>query len=298
MAIVTMRELLEAGVHFGHLTRRWNPKMRQYIYEERNGIHIVDLRKTLRCLEAAYEFVKERVSQGATVLFVGTKRQAQDIIEEAAKSCGMFYITQRWLGGTLTNFVTIRARIERLKQLREMEEKGVYDLLPKKESKQLQEERAKLERFLKGIEGMERLPDIIYIVDIRRENTAVREAKKLNIPIVAIVDTNCDPELVDYPIPGNDDAIRSLRLITMKIAEAVNEGYKLKEAMLAEMAGVQPGEIVQAAEMIQQPSVEFAEGERWIEEEGASIEAAIVESELEEEEEAGGGFYEDDEGDE
>lgn len=278
MSIVTMRELLEAGVHFGHLTRRWNPKMRQYIYEERNGIHIVDLRKTLRCLEAAYNFVKEKVAQGATVLFVGTKRQAQEIIEEAAKSCGMFYVNQRWVGGMLTNFETIRTRVERLKQLRSMEESGILDMLPKKESKRLLEEKAKLERFLSGIEDMDRLPDLLYIVDIRREHIAVKEANKLGIPIVAIVDTNCDPELVDYPIPGNDDAIRSLRLITMKIAEAVNEGRKLREAMLAEMAGVQLEEVAQAAAELQ-PEVEIAQLKEEAEHAGVSMGAQSVEDE-------------------
>lgn len=278
MSIVTMRELLEAGVHFGHLTRRWNPKMRQYIYEERNGIHIVDLRKTLRCLEAAYNFVKEKVAEGATVLFVGTKRQAQEIIEEAAKSCGMFYVSQRWVGGMLTNFETIRTRVERLKQLRSMEESGILDMLPKKESKRLLEEKAKLERFLSGIEDMDRLPDLLYIVDIRREHIAVKEANKLGIPIVAIVDTNCDPELVDYPIPGNDDAIRSLRLITMKIAEAVNEGRKLREAMLAEAAGVQPEEVAQAAAE-PQPEVEMAQLKEEATHVGVSMGAQSVEDE-------------------
>jgi len=266
VAIVTMRELLEAGVHFGHLTRRWNPKMRQYIFEERNGIHIVDLRKTLQCLETAYNFVKEKVAEGAIVLFVGTKRQAQEIIEEAAKSCGMFYVNQKWLGGMLTNFKTIRQRVEHLKQLRKMEEDGILDLLPKKESTQMREERAKLEKLLGGIEDMERLPDLLYIVDIRHENIAVREANKLGIPIVAIVDTNCDPELVTYPIPGNDDAIRSLRLITMKIAEAVNEGKKLREAMLAEALGVQMPETPEAESV---PTVEIAQAEEQTAEEAS-----------------------------
>jgi len=291
VAIVTMRELLEAGVHFGHLTRRWNPKMRQYIFEERNGIHIVDLRKTLQCLEAAYNFVKERVAEGAIVLFVGTKRQAQEIIEEAAKSCGMFYVNQKWLGGMLTNFKTIRQRVEHMKQLRKMEEDGILDLLPKKESTQMREERAKLEKLLGGIEDMERLPDLLYIVDIRHENIAVREANKLGIPIVAIVDTNCDPELVAYPIPGNDDAIRSLRLITMKIAEAVNEGKKLREAMLAEALGVQVPETSEGESM---PTVEVAQAEEQPAEEVSTkteitVEDIDVESppqELEMEEEA------------
>jgi len=291
VAIVTMRELLEAGVHFGHLTRRWKPKMRQYIFEERNGIHIVDLRKTLQCLEAAYNFVKERVAEGAIVLFVGTKRQAQEIIEEAAKSCGMFYVNQKWLGGMLTNFKTIRQRVEHMKQLRKMEEDGILDLLPKKESTQMREERAKLEKLLGGIEDMERLPDLLYIVDIRHENIAVREANKLGIPIVAIVDTNCDPELVAYPIPGNDDAIRSLRLITMKIAEAVNEGKKLREAMLAEALGVQVPETSEGESM---PTVEVAQAEEQPAEEVSTkteitvedIDVELPPQELEMEEEA------------
>ncbi len=230
LAIVTMRELLEAGVHFGHLTRRWNPKMAKFIFGKRQDIYIIDLHKTLAQMEQAYAFVRDKVAEGGTVLFVGTKRQAQEPIEEAAKSCGMFYVTTRWLPGTLTNFATIRSRVEYLNELREMERNGIMDLLPKSESVRLRKRLAKLEQLLTGIEKMERLPDILYVVDIRREEIAVREARKLGIPIVAIVDTNCDPELVDFPIPGNDDAIRSIRLITGKIAEAVREGLALREA--------------------------------------------------------------------
>jgi len=225
-----MRELLEAGVHFGHLTRRWNPKMARFIFGKRQDIYIIDLHKTLAQLEQAYAFVRDKVAEGGTVLFVGTKRQAQEPIEEAAKSCGMFYVTTRWLPGTLTNFPTIRSRVDYLNELREMERNGTMDLLPKKESVRLRKQLAKLEKLLAGIEKMDRLPDILYVVDIRREEIAIREARKLGIPVIAIVDTNCDPELVDFPIPGNDDAIRSIRLITGKIAEAVQEGLALRAA--------------------------------------------------------------------
>lgn len=230
MPVVTMRELLEAGVHFGHLTRRWNPKMAKFIFGKRQDIYIIDLHKTLAQLEQAYAFVRDTVANGGTVLFVGTKRQAQEPIEEAAKSCGMFYVTTRWLPGTLTNFNTIRSRVEYLNELREMERNGTMDLLPKNESMRLRKQLAKLEQLLAGIEKMDELPSILYVIDIRREEIAVREARKLGIPIIAIVDTNCDPDLVDFPIPGNDDAIRSIRLITGKIAEALKEGLALREA--------------------------------------------------------------------
>jgi len=225
-----MRELLEAGVHFGHLTRRWNPKMAKFIFGKRQDIYIIDLHKTLAQLEQAYAFVRDTVANNGTVLFVGTKRQAQEPIEEAAKSCGMFYVTTRWLPGTLTNFETIRSRVRYLNELREMERSGTMDLLPKKESIRLRKQLEKLEQLLKGIEQMEKLPSILYVIDIKREEIAIREANRLGIPIVAIVDTNCDPEFIDYPIPGNDDAIRSIRLITSKIAEAVKEGLALREA--------------------------------------------------------------------
>ncbi|MCD6363898.1 MAG: 30S ribosomal protein S2 [Synergistetes bacterium] len=224
MAIVSMKQLLEAGVHFGHQTKRWNPKMKEYIFTERNGIYIIDLQKTLKKLEEAYNFVKEQVMNGGTVLFVGTKRQAQDAVKTEAERCEMFYVNQRWLGGLLTNFRTIKKRIERLKELEEMEEEGMFEVLPKKEVVKLQREKGKLERYLGGIKGMNDLPDIVYVVDPRKEKIAVAEANKLEIPVVAIVDTNCDPEPIDYPIPGNDDAIRSIRLITSLIADAVLEG--------------------------------------------------------------------------
>lgn len=246
MPVVTMRELLEAGVHFGHLTRRWNPKMAKFIFGKRQDIYIIDLHKTLAQMEQAYAFVRDTVANGGTVLFVGTKRQAQEPVEEAAKSCGMFYVTTRWLPGTLTNFNTIRSRVEYLNELREMERNGTMDLLPKNESMRLRKQLAKLEQLLAGIEKMERLPDILYVVDIRREEIAVREARKLGIPIVAIVDTNCDPDLVDFPIPGNDDAIRSIRLITGKIAEAVKEGLAIREAK--EKERIEAAMVVEKAE--------------------------------------------------
>jgi small subunit ribosomal protein S2 len=252
LAIVTMRELLEAGVHFGHVTRRWHPRMRQFIFGQRQDIYIIDLHKTLAQLEQAYNFVRDTVARGGTVLFVGTKRQAQEPVEEAAKSCGMFYVTTRWLPGTLTNFATIRSRIDYLNELREMERSGLMDVLPKKESVRLRKQLEKLETLLAGIEGMERLPDILYVVDVRREEIAIREARKLGIPVIAIVDTNCDPDMADFPIPANDDAIRSIRLITGKIAEACREGLALREALTKEHAAVpeaaSPVEAVSPAE--------------------------------------------------
>ena len=222
--VVAMKQLLEAGVHFGHQTRRWNPKMRPYIFMERNGIYIIDLQKTVRLLDEAYNFVRELVAQGGRILFVGTKKQARDAIAEEATRCGEFYINERWLGGTLTNFVTIRKRIDRLVELEQMEAEGHFERLPKKEVARLLREKAKLQKYLGGIKGMKDLPDAIYVVDPRKEKIAVTEARKLGIPVVAIVDTNCDPEEIDYVIPGNDDAIRAVRLITSKIADAVLEG--------------------------------------------------------------------------
>lgn len=224
MAVVSMKHLLEAGVHFGHQTRRWNPKMKPYIFTERNGIYILDLQKTLEKIEVAYAFVREVVSQGEQILFVGTKKQAQESIKEEAARCGMPYVNYRWLGGTLTNFETIRRRIAKLNELEVMEEKGLFKLMPKKEVIKLQKEHAKLERNLGGIREMGRLPGAIYIVDPRRERIPIQEARRLGIPIVAIVDTNCDPDEIDYVIPGNDDAIRALSLITRIIADAALEG--------------------------------------------------------------------------
>ena len=224
MAALTMKELLEAGVHFGHQTKRWNPKMQKYIFGERNGIYIIDLQKTLKKFREAYGFVRDLAAGGGSVLFVGTKKQAQETVFEEASRCGMFYVNQRWLGGTLTNFTTIRKSIARLKRLEEMRDTGEYDRLPKKEGLELERERQKLEKALVGIKTMEQLPAAVFIVDPRKEGIAVAEARRLGISIVAIVDTNCDPTGIDYPIPGNDDAIRAVRLIASRIADAINEG--------------------------------------------------------------------------
>ena len=224
MSVVSMKSLLEAGVHFGHQNRRWKPKMKKYIFTERNGIYIIDLQKTVGKIEEAYDFVRETVENGGQVLFVGTKKQAQDAIEKEAKRCGEFYINQRWLGGLLTNYQTIKKRIARLKDLEEMETDGRFDVLPKKEVIGLRHERERLEKFLGGIKDMNGLPDVMYVVDPKKENIAVKEAQKLGIPIVGILDTNCDPDELDFPIPGNDDAIRAVKLITETMANAVLEG--------------------------------------------------------------------------
>lgn len=224
MAVVSMKQLLEAGVHFGHQTRRWNPKMAPYIFTERNGIYIIDLQKTVKKVEEAYMFVRDISSQGGSILFIGTKKQAQDSIRDEATRVGMFYVNARWLGGMLTNFKTIRKRVQRLKQLRKMSEDGTFDVLPKKEVIKLRGEIEKLEKFLGGIENMEKLPAALFIVDPKKEKIAVAEARNLGIPIVAIVDTNCDPDEVDYVIPGNDDAIRAVKLIAETMANAVIEG--------------------------------------------------------------------------
>ncbi|HEX3044679.1 MAG TPA: 30S ribosomal protein S2 [Bacillota bacterium] len=223
MAVISMKQLLEAGVHFGHQTRRWNPKMKQYIFTERNGIYIIDLQKTVKKVEEAYSFARTVIENGETILFVGTKKQAQDAIREEAERCGMFYVSQRWLGGTLTNFKTIRSRIDRLRKIERMEQDGSFDALPKKEVLELQKERLRLEKFLGGIRNMVKLPGAIFIVDPRKERIAVAEARKLEIPIIGIVDTNCDPDEIDYVIPGNDDAIRAVKLLAGKIADAVLE---------------------------------------------------------------------------
>ena len=224
MSVVSMKQLLEAGVHFGHQTRRWNPKMAKYIFTERNGIYIIDLQKTVKKLEEAYNFVRDLSVEGKSVLFVGTKKQAQDSVKEEAERAGAYYVNARWLGGMLTNFTTIRTRIERLKQLRTMEEDGTFELLPKKEVVKLNLEIEKLEKFLGGIKDMKEIPGALFIIDPRKERIAVAEAKKLGIPIVAIVDTNCDPDEVDYVIPGNDDAIRAVKLISSAISNATMEG--------------------------------------------------------------------------
>ena len=224
MSVVSMKQLLEAGVHFGHQTRRWDPKMEPYIFTERNGIYIIDLQKTVKMIDSAYDYVKNVAADGGVVLFVGTKKQAQDSIEEEATRAGQYYVNHRWLGGTLTNWKTIQSRINRLKELKKMSEDGTFDVLPKKEVSVLTKQREKLERFLGGIEDMPRIPDVIYIVDPHKEQIAVREAHKLHIPIVAMVDTNTDPDDIDVIIPSNDDAIRAVRLITSKMADAVIEG--------------------------------------------------------------------------
>ena len=223
MSVITMKQLLEAGVHFGHQTRRWNPKMDTYIYMERNGIYIIDLQQTVKKFDEAYNFIKEVVADGKGVLFVGTKKQAQETIKDEANRCGMYFVNQRWLGGMLTNYKTIKKRITRLKQLEKMEADGAFEGLTKKEVARLQNEGERLERFLGGIKDMEKLPGAVFIVDPRKEKIAVAEARKLHIPIVAIVDTNCDPDEIDYVIPGNDDAIRAVKLISAKIADAVLE---------------------------------------------------------------------------
>ncbi len=234
MSVVSMKQLLEAGVHFGHQTRRWNPKMAEYIFTERNGIYIIDLQKTVKKLEEAYNVVRDISAEGGTILFVGTKKQAQDSIKEEATRAGMPYVNARWLGGMLTNFKTIKNRIKRLEQLRAMQEDGTFDLLPKKEVAKLELEIEKLEKFLGGITEMKQQPDAMFIVDPRKERIAVAEAHKLGIPIIAIVDTNCDPDEIDYVIPGNDDAIRAVRLIAGAMADAVIEGRQGEQNAEAE----------------------------------------------------------------
>jgi small subunit ribosomal protein S2 len=232
MSYVTMKELLEAGVHFGHQTRRWNPKMGHYIFGARNGIHIIDLQKTVQFFKTAYNFVMEKVADGGLVLFVGTKKQAMDAIAEEARRCGMFYVNHRWLGGMLTNFTTISRSIDRLKNFEAMKEDGSLRRFPKKEVLVMEKKAAKLDRALGGIKNMGRLPDVIYVVDPRKEDITIKEARKMKIPLVAIVDSNCDPTVIDYPIPGNDDAIRAIRLLTSRIAQACSEGNRLREERL------------------------------------------------------------------
>ena len=223
MSVITMKQLLEAGVHFGHQTRRWNPKMATYIYMERNGIYIIDLQQTVKKFTEAYEFIKNVAADGKGVLFVGTKKQAQETIKEESQKCGMYFVNQRWLGGMLTNYKTIRKMVNRLKELEKMEQDGYFEVLTKKEAAKLANERERLERFLGGIKDMDKLPGAVFIVDPRKERIAVAEARKLGIPVVAIVDTNCDPDEIDYVIPGNDDAIRAVKLIASKISDAVLE---------------------------------------------------------------------------
>ncbi len=245
MSVVNMKQLLEAGVHFGHQTRRWNPKMEDYIFTERNGIYIIDLQQTVDLMDRAYNYVKEQAAEGKTILFVGTKRQAQETIEVEAERCGMPYVNERWLGGMLTNYQTISKRIDRLKEIEQMEEDGLFEVLPTKEVSELKREHEKLQKFLGGIRDMDGIPDVIYITDARKESIAVKEAIKLHIPIVSILDTNCDPDLIDYEIPGNDDAIRAVKLISKLIADAVLEGKqgaRLEEEIEEEKEAAQTGE--------------------------------------------------------
>lgn len=262
MAVITMKSLLEAGVHFGHQTKRWNPKMGKYIYAARNDIHIIDLQLSVEMVEKAYAFVREIAKQGKSVLFVGTKKQAQDAIKEEALRCGMYFINQRWLGGTLTNFKTMRTRIEKLNKIEQMELIGEFDLLPKKEVYKLKAERDKLEANLGGIKNMRSIPGVMFVVDIKKEEIAVKEARKLGIPIVGLVDTNCDPDLVDYVIPGNDDAIRAVKLISGVIANAVIEA---NEGITFEVN--EDGDIVEVAKAVAQPAPA-------VEEVAAPVEAA------------------------
>lgn len=262
MAVVSMKQLLEAGVHFGHQTRRWNPKMAKYIFTERNGIYIIDLQKTVKKLEEAYAFVREIAANGEKILFVGTKKQAQESIKEEAERCNMPYVNARWLGGMLTNFNTIKLRIKRLAQLKAMEENGTFDLLPKKEVVKLKLQIEKLEKFLGGITEMRRMPAAMFVVDPRKEKIAVAEARKLGIPIIAIVDTNCDPDLIDYVIPGNDDAIRAVKLIAGAIADAVLEGRQGEQfapAAEGDENAEEAAEAVEAAEA--EEAVEAADAE-------------------------------------
>ena len=245
MSVISMKQLLEAGVHFGHQTRRWNPKMKQYIFTERNGIHIIDLQMTVKKVEEAYYFIRDLAAQDKAILFVGTKKQAQESIEQEAKRCEMFYVNQRWLGGMLTNFKTIQTRIARLRKLEAMEADGTFDLLPKKEVIGLKHEMEKLTKYLGGIKDMKKLPGAMFIVDPRKEHIAVLEAHKLNIPIVATVDTNCDPDEIDHVIPANDDAIRAVKLLTAKMADAVLEG---RQGMQTEEAAAEEAPATEEAE--------------------------------------------------
>ena len=265
MAVVAMKQLLEAGVHFGHQTRRWEPKMAEYIFQARNGIHIIDLQKTSKKLDEAYAFLKEQAEEGKTVLFVGTKKQAQDCVKEAAEKCGMYYVNQRWLGGTLTNFATIRRRIQRLAELERMQEDGTFDVLPKKEVILLKKEMEKLEKNLGGIKDMKELPGVMFIVDPKKERIGILEARKLGIPVIGLVDTNCNPEDVDYAIPGNDDAIRAVALIADCMANAVIEGRQgesmeaAETEMADEVAETEPEsieEVVASEEVVEEKAEE------------------------------------------
>ena len=271
MAVVSMKQLLECGVHFGHQTRRWNPKMKPFIFTERNGIYIIDLQKTVKGLEKAYDFVREVSKGGGSILFVGTKRQAQEPIRNEALKSGQFYINQRWLGGLLTNFATIRRRVNRMVELEQMENDGSINRYPKKEIIQLRKEREKLEKYLSGIKDMRETPDALFVIDPRRENIAILEARKLRIPVVAIVDTNCDPELIDFPIPGNDDAIRAIELITGLMSSAFVEGRQGVDG------AVQPG-----AEAAEGPTEEVLEVREKLHDAYSEVGEKVVNQELEE----------------
>ncbi len=255
MAQITMKQLLEAGVHFGHQTKRWNPKMKPYIFGARNGIYIIDLQKTVRYFRSAYQFLKETVEGGDKILFVGTKKQAQDAIAEEASRAGQFYVNNRWLGGMLTNFATIKGSIDRLKKIETMSQDGTYDLITKKEALELERERAKLEKSLGGIKTMNKLPGAIFIIDPKKEAIAVKEARKLGIPVVAVVDTNCDPDDIDYIIPGNDDAIRAIRLFAARMADACLDGVQAREASLrTDAEGGEAEEQAAEAELVEEAS--------------------------------------------
>ena len=286
MAVVAMKQLLEAGVHFGHQTRRWDPKMAEYIFQARNGIHIIDLQKTSKKLDEAYGFLKEQAEQGKTVLFVGTKKQAQECVKEAAEKCGMYYVNQRWLGGTLTNFETIRKRIGRLLELEKMQEDGTFEVLPKKEVILLKKEMEKLEKNLGGIKEMNELPGVMFIVDPKKERIGILEARKLGIPVIGLVDTNCNPEEVDYAIPGNDDAIRAVKLITDCMANAVIEGRQgesmesVEEAMEEQNVQTEPTDMEEVVEKAEE-TVEAKEPEETAQEEAKTEnkEEAVAEPE-------------------
>ncbi|MBR3511691.1 MAG: 30S ribosomal protein S2 [Clostridia bacterium] len=256
MAVVAMKQLLEAGVHFGHQTRRWDPKMAEYIFQARGGIHIIDLQKTSKKLDEAYKFVKDEAEEGKTVLFVGTKKQAQDCIKEAAERCNMYYINQRWLGGMLTNFETIRTRVQRLKDLERMQEDGTFEVLPKKEVQLLKKEMEKLDKNLSGIKNMEDIPGVLFVVDPKKERIAVLEAHKLGIPVVGLVDTNCNPYDVDYAIPGNDDAIRAVKLIADVIANAVIEGNQGEDAVVPTVVESDEEEVTDIEEVVAEEAAE------------------------------------------
>jgi small subunit ribosomal protein S2 len=274
LANITMKELLEAGVHFGHQTKRWNPRMKEYIFGERNGIYIIDLQKTLKMFKEASKFVQDLAADGKVILFVGTKRQAQDAIAEEAQKCAMFYVNQRWLGGLLTNWVTVQKSVKRLKELDDMATDGRYDLLPKKEVIKLERERKHLQANLAGIKNMSRLPDAIFVIDSNKEQIAVREARKLGIPVVAVVDTNCDPSEVDYVIPGNDDALRAIRLFTSKISESIAEGvHAMGDKQMVDIEAVTEGTVEADA------LAGGAEGEAPAEGVATEAAAAVVEGE-------------------